>query len=411
MENGTQRVMILAVDLSEYPFETSIRELEELTESAGGRVYATVTQKRSAPDSACYMGEGKLMEAKELVESENIELAVFDAELSGSQLRNIEAMLDIPVIDRTMLILDIFAQRAVSSEGRLQVELAQQKYLLPRLVGLGNTLSRLGGGIGTRGPGETKLETDRRHIRRRVTALEKQLEAVSQHRELIRKRRKKDGTTIVSIVGYTNVGKTTLLSYLTDAGILGENKLFATLDPTTRALELPDGRNILVVDTVGLVRRLPHHLVEAFHSTLEVAADSDLILNVCDASSEELDEQQEVTLNLLSRLKAQSIPVLNVLNKSDLLTEKPLGIKGDSVFISAKTGKGIEELLNKISSMLKPTHTRRSFVLPYSDLSLAAILRQEGRVFSEEYVEDGLYIDAMIENKVLYMFEGFPEKN
>ena len=280
-----ERVILAAVDTGEYDAETSLDELEELAKSAGAIPVARVLQKRSAPDSATCMGIGRLEEAAQLVEAEEIDIVIFDCELSATQLRNIEDILGCGVMDRTMLILDIFADRARSAEGRLQVELARLRYRLPRLAGRGKELSRIGGGGGggagaRRGAGETQLETDRRHIRRRIETLQEQLDEMTQRRHLVRNRRRKDGVTSVAIVGYTNVGKSTLLNRLTGAGVLAENKLFATLDPTARALALPDGRSVMLIDTVGLVRRLPHHLVEALKSTHEEATRADLVLNV-----------------------------------------------------------------------------------------------------------------------------------
>ena len=306
-----------------------------------------------------------------------------------------------------MLILDIFAARAQSRAGRLQVELAQYKYRLPRLEGMGKNLSRLGGGIGTRGPGESKLESDRRHIRRRIETLEHKLAELAANRELIRSRRKKDGIVTAAIVGYTNAGKSTLLNRLTNAGVLSEDKLFATLDPTARSLELPDGRSIMLVDTVGFVRRLPHHLVEAFKSTLEETVQADLLLNVCDISSGEADSQTEVTRELLESLGADKIPMLNVLNKCDLI-EGPLPIcTGDCVMVSAKTGEGIDEMLGKISKMLAPTQIRMKLLIPYSEGALLGEVRSLGRVFSEEYTPEGTLADALVDIKILSKAEKY----
>ncbi|MEG2144934.1 MAG: GTPase HflX, partial [Oscillospiraceae bacterium] len=291
VKNVSEKAVLVAVDTGEYDALKSMEELRELSFSAGAQVVATVIQKRSSADVATCVGEGKLSEIKTIIDFENADIVIFDTELSGSQLKNIEKALDIKVIDRTMLILDIFALRARTSEGRLQVELAQQKYLLPRLVGMGNSLSRQGGGIGTRGPGESMLESDRRHIREKIANISDRLKAAEKTRELLKKKRKKDEVLTVAILGYTNVGKSTLLNYLTNAGVLCEDMLFATLDPTARSLKLPDGRNVMLIDTVGLVSRLPHMLVEAFHSTLQEAADADLILNVCDISSPDANIQ------------------------------------------------------------------------------------------------------------------------
>ncbi len=276
-----ERAVLVDVDSGEYDVDSSISELGELAETAGAQVVAKVIQKREKPNAATYLGSGRLEELKIFCEDNDIDLLIFDSELSPSQLRNIEDITDVRVVDRTTLILDIFAARAKSGEGKLQVELAQVKYSLPRLTGKGTQLSRLGGGIGTRGPGESKLESDRRHIRRRINSLEEELKALKSRRDLLRERRAKDGVETVAIVGYTNAGKSTLMNALTNAGVLVEDKLFATLDPTSRALILPDGRSVMLIDTVGLIRRLPHHLVEAFKSTLEEAASADVILNVC----------------------------------------------------------------------------------------------------------------------------------
>ena len=288
IDQKNQIAVLVAVDTGEYDAAVSLDELEELAKTAGAETAAKICQRRPHYDPATCVGSGCLEEVKTFCQNAGANLIIFDGELSASQARNIENATGVEVVDRTTLILDIFAQRATTSAGRLQVELAQQKYRLPRLGGKGNVLSRLGGGIGTRGPGESQLETDRRHVRRRITALEKQLAELEGQRKLLRGRRKKDGITSVAIVGYTNVGKSTLLNALTDAGVLAEDKLFATLDPTARALSLPDGRTVMLIDTVGLVRRLPHQLVEAFHSTLEEALEADLLLNVCDISSSQV---------------------------------------------------------------------------------------------------------------------------
>lgn len=396
----SERAVLCSVDTGRFDAEVSIDELEELCRTAGAEVIAKVIQVRPAPDAALFLGVGKLDEIKEIYKYEDIDLLIFDDELTPSQQRNIENYTGFRVIDRTTLILDIFAQRARSREGKLQVELAQLKYMLPRLVGKGTSLSRLGGGIGTRGPGESKLESDRRHIRRRIEAISEELKAVERRRNQMR-RREKDGVETVVIVGYTNAGKSTLMNRLTDAGVLTENKLFATLDPTSRALSLPSGREVMLIDTVGLIRRLPHNLVEAFKSTLEEAACADVILNVCDASSPDCAEHLRVTNELLSELGAADIPVVSVMNKSDLLYDADSVMTlGDSVFISALHGNGIDALLASIDRALPPDRRRCVFLFPYDDMSPSSLVREDSTVFGEEYTENGLKIDALCSVKI-----------
>lgn len=391
-----ERAVLCSVDTGAFDADVSIDELEELCNTAGADVVAKVIQVRPAPDAALFLGVGKLDEIKEFYKYEDIDLLVFDDELTPSQQRNIEDYTGFKVIDRTTLILDIFAQRARSKEGKLQVELAQLKYMLPRLTGKGASLSRLGGGIGTRGPGESKLESDRRHIRRRIDAISDELKTVEKRRNQMRRRREKDGIETVVIVGYTNAGKSTLMNRLTDAGVLAENKLFATLDPTSRALSLPSGREVMLIDTVGLIRRLPHNLVEAFKSTLEEAACADVILNVCDASSPECAEHLRVTNELLTDLGAADIPVVSVMNKCDLLYDTDnIMTLGDSVFISALHGNGVDALLSAIDRALPPDRRRCVFLFPYDDMSPSSLVRDDSTVFSEEYTENGLKIDAL----------------
>ncbi|MCI8442589.1 MAG: GTPase HflX [Provencibacterium sp.] len=402
----TERAILAAVDTGEYDVDLSLDELAALAESAGAAVLARISQKRPQFDPATCMGEGRIEELAEAVKAYECNLVIFDHELSASQLRNIEQAVGAAVIDRTMLILDIFAQRAVTDEGKLQVELAQQRYLLPRLQGIGTQLSRLGGGIGTRGPGETKLEADRRHIRRRIGALEQRLKELCARRERLRARRKKDSVTTVAVVGYTNVGKSTLLNALTGADVLAENRLFATLDLTSRALELPDGRSVLLVDTVGLIRRLPHHLVEAFHSTLEEAAAADLILIVCDISSPDADEQLEVTQKVLSELGADGIPVVIACNKCDVAGPLPFPLQKNTMLISAKTGFGFDRLLSAIAEGLAPTQQRMRLLIPYAKSALRQEITEAGKVLYEEYTENGILLDALVDYKILYKFEG-----
>lgn len=395
-----EKAVLITADIGEYDPDTSLDELSELAKTAGAEELARVIQKRDAYDSATVVGEGKLEEIKELSERLGATLLIFDCELTASQIRSIEDATNVRVIDRTMLILDIFAKRAISSEGKLQVELAQLKYRLPRLLGLGTSLSRLGGGIGTRGPGETQLETDRRHIRRRIDKLSAELHELEQRRGYSRARRKKDSVQVGAIVGYTNAGKSTLLNLLTGADVLAEDKLFATLDPTARAIELPDGRNLLLVDTVGLIRRLPHHLVEAFKSTLEEAANADIIIHVCDASDPEFSEKAKVTLKTLADLGASEIPVVTALNKCDKLSEN-FPEDDSTVKISALKNEGIDRLLQAIAKNLPKTSSRMKLLLPYDKAGLLAQIRENGKVFSEEYTEQGILADVLADNKLI----------
>lgn len=389
-DDAVQRAVLVCVDTGEYDADSSLAELEELAKTAGAQTLATLVQRRDAPDQATCLGSGRVEELKELCANLEAELVIVDRELTATQQRNLEDALGLPVIDRTTLILDIFAQRAHSAEGRLQVELAQLEYRLPRLAGQGASLSRLGGGIGTRGPGETKLESDRRHIRRRIAALKAEIAEVERRRGNLRDRRKKVGVQTVAIVGYTNAGKSTLLNTLTDAGVLAEDKLFATLDPVSRALKLPDGRQVLLIDTVGFVRRLPHHLVQAFRSTLEEATEADVILNVCDASSPEAEEHLRVTRELLHELGCGDRPVLSVLNKCDVAPARLPDTGDHAIRISAKTGGGLPQLLEAIAKALPPDRRRVELLLPFSEGRLAQRCRDEGAVEREEYTPEGL---------------------
>ncbi len=388
--------VLVGIDMGTYDAEVSIDELEELARTAGAVVSARVIQKRDKPDTATYIGSGRILEVKEYCENNDVDLLIFDCELSPSQQRNIENETNIRVIDRTMLILDIFAARARSGEGKIQVELAQLKYSLPRLGGKGKELSRLGGGIGTRGPGETKLESDRRHIRRRIQSLEEDLAEIAKRREQLRHRREKDGVETIAIIGYTNAGKSTLMNALTQAGVLAENKLFATLDPTSRALTLPDGREVMLIDTVGLIRRLPHHLVEAFKSTLEEAANATAILNVCDASDPHCGEHLQVTYDLLRSLGCQDKPIISVMNKCDKADNLyALPNIGKFCMISALTGEGLPQLLATIQISLPPTRRKVEFLFPYDKGGLANKVREDGVILAEDYRPDGIYIKAV----------------
>ena len=399
-EQVKTKVILVGLNTGEYNAEISMQELAELANTANCEVVLTVIQTRPAPESATCIGAGKLEEIKEQVKILDAEMLIFDTELTGMQMRNISDITDCKVIDRTILILDIFAGRARTAEGKVQVALAQYKYRLTRLTGMGTALSRLGGGIGTRGPGETKLETDRRHIRNRIISLEQELKQMEKHRKFITSSRKKNNILTIAIVGYTNSGKSTLFNLLTEAGVLEENKLFATLDVTARALELPDGRSVLLSDTVGFIRRLPHHLVEAFRSTLEETAQADLILHVLDASEPDIQERMKITQELLQDLGCAEIPQIHVLNKTDLLDNKiPEKSDFDTVFISAKFGNGLDNLIKAILYHLPQTAKRMKLCIPYGNINFLNQIREEGKIFSEEYTESGILADIMVDVK------------
>ncbi len=403
-----EKAVLISVDTGDFDCEISLDELEELVSTAGGETVARMVQKRSSPEPGTFLGTGRLEELAEFCENNEVDLIIADAEISPAQQRNIENLTNVRVIDRTTLILDIFAARARSSEGKLQVELAQLKYTLPRLTGKGKAMSRLGGGIGTRGPGETKLETDRRHIRSRIHRLEEELEALEKRRTLARARRNKDGVETVAIVGYTNAGKSTLMNALTEADVLVEDKLFATLDPTSRALVLPDGRRVMLIDTVGFIRRLPHGLVEAFKSTLEEAADADVILNVCDASDPEHPEHLKVTSELLESLGCEGKPIVYVYNKVDLLCgAEPFRAERDSVAISAVNAKGLDRLLEAVAKALPPSRIRLKMIIPYTDGGAAALLRKDGVVHAEEYRENGVFLDLTVDVKLADKYKSY----
>lgn len=399
---------MIAVDTGEYDCDISLDELEELAETAGAEVVGRMSQKRDKPDSGTFLGSGRLEELGDFCKNNEVDLVIADSELAPAQLRNIEKATEVRVIDRTTLILDIFAERARSNEGKLQVELAQLRYSLPRLMGQGTKLSRLGGGIGTRGPGETKLESDRRHIRRRIKALEDEFDALEKRRSLARARREKDGVETVVIVGYTNAGKSTLMNTLTEAGVLAQDKLFATLDPTSRALVLPDGRRVMLIDTVGFIRRLPHHLVEAFKSTLEEAVCAKVILNVCDASDPECAEHLKVTNDLLEELGCSGKPIIPVFNKCDLpqADEAAMRLPG-AVNISALEGKGLDELLDAVAKALPPTRAKAKLLIPYSDGAAAAALRKDGVISAEDYRADGLYLELTADVSLIDRYQDY----
>ncbi len=399
-------VGIVTPDMPEREVEVSLSELERLLDTAGGECVARLTQGRQTPDVRTYIGSGKVEELCELCKNNEIELAIFDTELTPSQIRNLEDELDgVRVIDRSMLILDIFALHAQTAEGKLQVELAQLKYTAPRLIGKGASMSRLGGGIGTRGPGESKLESDKRHVKRRIEALSAELSEVERNRRTMRVSRDKSGIPKIAIVGYTNAGKSTLLNRLTDAGILAEDKLFATLDPTTRKYCLPGGEPVLLTDTVGFIRRLPHHLIKAFRSTLEEATEADIIMIIVDASDPEYPAELEVTRELLSELGAGDKPTLTVYNKCDRDAEgipAPTTEHGEterSVCISALTGEGIDELCALMERTLREGKRRVRFFIPNAEAGALNTLYKFGAVESVDYGEDGMTAVAVVDAK------------
>lgn len=398
-----EKFILVGVETGKDRMEESLTELEELLETAGGETVGRVIQNLESINKATYVGKGKVDEIRELAEELGADGIVCDDELSPAQLSNLKDELDIKVLDRTLVILDIFAAHAQTSEGKLQVELAQLKYRSSRLTGLGKNLSRLGGGIGTRGPGESKLESDRRAIRERVSQLRSEIEKVESSRETLRKHRMSDGIPVIAIVGYTNAGKSTFLNKITDAGILAEDKLFATLDPTTRNLKIPDGEEVLFTDTVGFISKLPHNLVDAFKSTLEEAKYADLILHVADASNPEVDEQMKVVYRTLEELKVTGKPVVTFLNKQDKLEEERIikDIKADAIVKgSAKTGEGIDELLSKITEILREGKVLIDTVLSYADTSKISVIRKKGQLLAEEYEGDGIKVKAYVPKAV-----------
>ena len=414
-DEKTNRAQAVLVGIAERTSEVeecerSLDELERLLDTAGGDCYAKVLQVKDSFDPRTCIGSGKVKEIAEICSNNGIELAVFDFELSPSQIRNLEEDLGgkVSVLDRSMLILDIFALHAVTGEGKLQVELAQLKYSAPRLVGHGTELSRQGGGIGSRGPGESKLETDRRHLKERVTTLEHRIAEMEHNRAVMRAKRDRSGVFKVAIVGYTNAGKSTLLNYLTDAGILSENKLFATLDPTTRKLELPSGENILLTDTVGFIRKLPHHLVKAFRSTLDEVKYADMLLVVSDINDPEVKEHIEVTREVIADLDSSDKPLLYVYNKCDACEGNPTGrISEDSVAISALTGEGISELLTAIEEELHRSKRSVTLEIPYSDQSIVSVLYSKYTVESVDYLERFVEVKVKLDAKGLGLYERY----
>lgn len=395
-----ERVILFAASTNDSDdTEESVEELKELVKTAGAETVGTVIQNRENIHPGTYLGKGKIQELKEMVWESGATGVVCDDELSPAQLKNLEDALDTKVMDRTMIILDIFAARAKTREGKIQVELAQLRYRAVRLVGLRNSLSRLGGGIGTRGPGETKLEVDRRRIHERISQLKSELQDVERHRDVVRKQREQSGTLTAAIVGYTNAGKSTLLNKLTGAGILAEDKLFATLDPTTRALVLPGGEKVLLTDTVGFIRKLPHHLVEAFKSTLEEARYCDVILHVVDCSNPQMDMQMHVVYETLRRLDIKDKEIITVFNKVDRPDADTAcrDMSADyKVRLSAKTGEGIGELLDLFAAILRNRRIYFEKVFAYKDAGRIQTIRKSGQLLSEEYQDDGIHVKAYV---------------
>lgn len=394
-----EKVILLGVDVGDDTKE-SMKELAELVDTAGATVLDSIVQLRERIHPGTYLGKGKIEEVRERIEQLDATGVVCDDELTPAQLRNLEDLLDTKVMDRTMVILDIFAKRATTSEGKIQVELAQLKFSAARLIGLRSSLSRLGGGIGTRGPGEKKLEMDRRLIHERISQLKAELKKVESHRELIRKSRDENLAFNVAIVGYTNAGKSTLLNKLTDANILAEDKLFATLDPTTRKLKLGSGQEILVTDTVGFIRKLPHHLIEAFKSTLEEAKYANLLVHMVDASNEEASSQMLVVYDTLRSLDVVDKDIITVFNKIDMIKEGeelPRDFHADKILkMSAKTGEGIEDLKKTIENILQNQRVYLEHIFSYKDAGKIALIRKFGEIKSEEYIDNGISIKAYI---------------
>lgn len=407
VEQETERVILVGVSQQDGDdAEDSVAELAELVETAGAVVVGTLIQKRENIHPGTYVGTGKVFELEELIEETGATGIVCDDELSPAQLKNLEEALKTKVMDRTLIILDIFAARASTSEGKIQVELAQLKYRLSRLSGLGRSLSRLGGGIGTRGPGEKKLEMDRRLINSRVAQLNRELKEVQRHREVNRQQRKRSGIPVVAVVGYTNAGKSTLLNHLTNAEVLEEDKLFATLDPTTRILELTNHQKVLMTDTVGFIRKLPHHLIDAFRSTLEEAKYADIILHVVDASNPQMDKQMYIVYDTLRNLEVEGKKIITAFNKTDRIGQpEPLhDFRAElTVHISAKYGDGLEDLKNILEEILREEKDFLECTIPYRDAGVIQKIREKGELLSEEYREDGIFVRAWVPKEFHYM--------
>jgi len=400
LRQDAERVILVAVSLQgQDDVDSSLDELSELASTAGAETVGRLIQSREQVHPGTYIGKGKIEELKDLIWELEATGIICDDELLPVQMKNLQDQLDVKVMDRTLVILDIFAGRASTSEGKIQVELAQLKYRQTRLTGFGTSMSRLGGGIGTRGPGEKKLEIDRRLIKNRIAQLRRELSDVVRHRELTREQRKRSGIPVAAIVGYTNAGKSTLLNKLTDAGILAEDKLFATLDPTTRSLKLPSTQEVLLTDTVGFIKKLPHHLIDAFRSTLEEAKFADMILHVVDTSNPQMDEQMYTVYETLQNLGVKDKPVITVFNKQDRLTDKPIirDFKADyTVRISAKTGQGLDELKETIEAVLREQKIELECLYEYKDAAKIQLIRKYGELQEEEYREDGIFVRAFV---------------
>ena len=400
LKQEKERVILVAVSLQgQEDVESSLDELSELAATAGAETVGRLVQSREAIHPGTYIGKGKIEELKDLIWETEATGIICDDELAPAQMKNLQDQLDVKVMDRTLVILDIFAGRASTSEGKIQVELAQLKYRQTRLTGFGTSMSRLGGGIGTRGPGEKKLEIDRRLIKNRIAQLRRELDDVVRHRELTREQRKRSGIPVAAIVGYTNAGKSTLLNKLTDAGILAEDKLFATLDPTTRSLKLPSTQEVLLTDTVGFIKKLPHHLIDAFRSTLEEAKFADMILHVVDTSNPQMDEQMYTVYETLQNLGVKDKPVITIFNKQDKLSDQPIirDFRADyTVKISAKTGTGLDELKETIEAVLREQKVQIECLYDYKDAGLIQLIRKYGELQDEEYREDGIFVRAFV---------------
>ena len=419
MDNTDNRVITVGIFKQGREDECmrSLDELARLVDTAGGVVFAAVSQLKNTPDASTYIGSGKLEEISDICAKNDIKKIVFDDELTPSQIKNIDNATDADVIDRSMLILDIFALHASSAEGKIQVELAQLKYTAPRLIGKGKEMSRLGGGIGTRGPGESKLEIDRRRLLQRISSLQRELKEIEKNRLITRSQRDRSGIKKACIVGYTNAGKSTLLNLLTDAGILAQDKLFATLDPTTKRMILPSGISLLITDTVGFIRKLPHHLIHAFRSTLDEAVYSDFLIIVVDASDPECAEQMAVTDSILESLGASSKPRLYVFNKSDKCTcERLYDLRlmksslGRVVSLCAKTGEGTSELTKQLEAMCRSDKTLENFLFPYDCQSELNAIFECAEIVSKCYGEDGVHVQAWVDEKARGIYGRFIKK-